>query len=276
MGIVCQWPVLPSVFVCLRLFRGQFWKLNTISRKGFYALAKWVLTRRWKLNKLWLNKHAEPTMDSCDEWFSWQGLSGFFLTCRNAASGNGERAKYSLHSAMKNKHQEMAFKQSSAISHCLILSKYWHCLRRHLLAEPVYFISCNHLMEMHLIYKFWCWSLFGVFSILGLQKNCQHRIKTELAKQSEEALCACVIHLGWMGRMFEVAWGHLAAQWELGTRQWTATFAPSVVFQKKSRGNILTSYCFLIRVSSFLYRALSDYLFVDRFIICQCGSWLAD
>lgn len=165
-------PVLPSVFVCLRLFRRQFWKLNTISRKGFYALTKWVLTRRWKLNKLWLNKHAEPTMDSCDECFSWQRLSGFFLTCRNAASSNGKRAKYSLHSAMKNKHQEMAFKQSSAVSHWLILSKYWHCLHCHLLAEPVYFISCSHLMEMHLIYKFWCWSFFGVFSILGLQKNC--------------------------------------------------------------------------------------------------------
>lgn len=96
MGIVCQWPVLPSVFVCLRLFRRQFWKLNMISRKGFYALAKWVLTRRWKLNKLWLNKHAEPTMDSCDEWFSWQRLSAFFLTRRNAASSNGERAKVFL------------------------------------------------------------------------------------------------------------------------------------------------------------------------------------
>lgn len=168
----------------------------------------------------------------------------------------------------------MAFKQSSAVSHWLILSKYWHCLHCHLLAEPVYFISCSHLMEMHLIYKFWCWSFFWCILYTRITKKLQHRIKTEQAEQSEEALCACVIHLGWMGRMFEVAWGHLAAQWELGTRQRTATFAPSVVFQKKSRGNILTS--FLIRVSSFLDRALSDYLFVDRFIIYHCGSWLAD
>lgn len=39
-GIVCQWPVLPSVFVCVRLFRRQFWKLYQISRKDLYALAR--------------------------------------------------------------------------------------------------------------------------------------------------------------------------------------------------------------------------------------------
>lgn len=39
-GIVCQWPVLPSVFVPVRLFRRQFWKLYPISRKGPYDLAR--------------------------------------------------------------------------------------------------------------------------------------------------------------------------------------------------------------------------------------------
>lgn len=62
----------------------------------------------------------------------------------------------------------MAFKQSCAISHWQILSKYWHCLHCHLVAQPLYFICCSHLAEMHLFYIRCC--CFDVLSDLGLQK----------------------------------------------------------------------------------------------------------
>lgn len=99
-GIVYQWPVRPSAFVCVRLFGRQFWKLYAISGEDLYALARMASdlgksrvsapTCRWKRNKLWLNKHAKSTMDSCDGWFSWRHISGFSWTCRTVAGRNGK------------------------------------------------------------------------------------------------------------------------------------------------------------------------------------------
>lgn len=192
-------------------------------------------------------------MDSCDEWLSWRHISGFSLTCRNVASSNGKRAKYCSRSAMKNKHLEIAFKHSCAISEQIL--------------TPLTLSSVGRTSVFSALAtwrKCTCFTAadVSVYFLNLVGKKLQHSIKAEATEQSERALCACVVHLGWMGRIFEVAWGHLAAQWELGT-QLAATFAQcssSKEVQRKAIGRLLFTYWRLIC------------LWID---LCILVSWLA-
>lgn len=154
-----------------------------------------------------------------------------------------------------------------------LIDKFWANIDTaytvYLLAEPVYFICCSHSTEMHLFFT--TANVLVCFLNLVYKKQ-QHSIRTEATEQCEGALCsACVAHLGWMVQIFEVAWGHLAAQWELGTQR-AATFAQCCFFKEVQREYIgrLLFPCWRFIFSC---RLISLWLSVCGYIH---ASWLAD